>query len=272
MASVVISLERSSPVSRRTGAVLVFLILTVVLAEALVAFLDLYFGLAVHAAVLFSSLTLFSLKAKDLPGEHAPGDSAWDVLPAICFVPMLRILSASMPIKAVEPAYWTALTGGPLLWGLFLVARRLGVSRSTLGWSIRDWPVQALLGLSGAGLGLLGFALLSPEPHFTDSWQQVLTVSLVLVVFSAFTEEAVFRGLIQGLLQKAAPTYSVAGSSILFSAAYLGAERMSYIPFMTAVGLYFGWATRRTKSVVGVSVAHALTKLGMFVVWPMLLG
>ena len=272
MVSVITSLERPALVIRRTGAVLVFLILTVVSAEALIAFVDLYFGLAVHAAMLLASLTIYSLKANSRPTDQASYDPFCEALPAVCLIPLLRILSATMPIKGLEPVYWIALTGGPLLLGLFLVARRLGVSRSTLGLSLGYWPAQALIGVSGACLGLVGFAVLSPEPPSMDGWQQILTVSLVLVVFSACTEEAVFRGLIQGLLQKAAPAYSVVGSSILFSATYLGAERISYVPFITAAGIYFGWGARRTKSVMGVSVAHALMKLGMFVLWPMVLG
>jgi uncharacterized protein len=258
-------------VSRRSPTHLAVYILAVVFAEAVIAFVDLYFGLALHALLLFVPLTHYSLKAEVHHGAGASDDPSWVALPAICFVPLLRILSATMPVKGIDPLYWTGLTGSALLLGVFAV-KRANLSWSTLGLSTRGWPAQVLMGSSGAGLGLLGFAVLSPPAAFGESRQQSLAVLLVLLAFAGLVEEVVFRGMIQGLLEKTHPAYSVLGSSILFSAAYLGSERISEAAFITVAGFYFGWWVKRTKSVVGVSLAHALMNLGMFVVWPLVFG
>lgn len=258
-------------VSRHSRTLLNFSILAVVSAEALAAFVDLYSGLALHSVVLLALLTVYSLRAtRGLPRD-ATGDPSMEALPAICIVPLLRILSATMAVKGIEPLYWTAFTAVPLLLGVFLTVKSLNISWPDLGVSGGDWGEQALIGLSGAGLGLVGFAVFSPQPMFVATWQQILAVSLVVVVFAAFVEEVVFRGLLQSSLERVTPRYSVLGSSILFSAAYLGSDEISFVPFITAAGFYFGLLAKRTKSVVGVSVAHALMSVGMFVVWPVLL-
>lgn len=229
-------------------------------------------GLAWHAVIAFCLLTHYAAQAGKLKRSPGTADPALESFPAILMVPLLRILSATMPVKALDPLYWPALTGAPLLLAVALSAKALNLRRATLGLCLPSWPVQALIGSSGLLLGLAGFVLASSEVHVNDGGVNIVTVSLILVVFASVLEEVLFRGLIRGSLEKVSPAYSVGASSLLFTACYLGSGPILQLAIIAPAGLYFGWCAKRTRSIVGISLAHALMKLGMLVIWPMVFG
>lgn len=84
--------------------------------------------------------------------------------------------------------------------------------------------------------------------------------------FGAFLEEIVFRGLIQGALDRAVGRVSIPLSTLLFIGAYVSAVPVSRLPFITLVGLYFGLCAWKTQCVLGISFAHAVMNLGLFVI------
>ncbi|MBW3590985.1 MAG: CPBP family intramembrane metalloprotease, partial [Actinobacteria bacterium] len=253
-----------SPPAAPTRTMLGGYIAAIVAAEALISWASVYAGLGLHGVVLCALLAHYSLRAGL--------DGSWDALVAVAFVPVLRILSASIPIRDIEPVYWSGLIGAPLLLGIGLAKKRFKLGWSDLGVYVDEWPAQALIGLSGAGLGLLAFVALSPLPEVSANSQHVLVAALLVVVLAGFIEELLFRGLIQGLLVRSGRVFSVLGSSALFAGVYFGSGSAGLLAVFAAVGLYFGWCVQRTGSIAGVSAAHALMSLGIFVVWPAVFG
>jgi len=90
----------------------------------------------------------------------------------------------------------------------------------------------------------------------------------ILIVFTGFAEELLFRGLLQHLAGEVFGSMGFLLSSLLFAIVYLGALDGTYILFVALAGLLFGWCVRRTGSIWGVVGAHSAISVGVAYVWP----
>ena len=91
----------------------------------------------------------------------------------------------------------------------------------------------------------------------------------LLVVFSGFLEELMFRSLLQS--QAVAAFGAPLGLTLttgLFTTLYLGTLNPAYAVFMGAVGLFFGYCVYKTNSVWGVVAAHSLLKVMLLLLLP----
>jgi membrane protease YdiL (CAAX protease family) len=142
---------------------------------------------------------------------------------------------------------------------------------STIRLWTRSWGVQVLIALTGPLLGLAALQTGLPENPLLGTPGQVVGAGVILGVFGGMLEELLFRGIVQGVLGRVSGNYALISSNLLFVAFYLGSGRVAYVLVVGLAGLYFGWCAKRTRSVVGVAVAHALMNVAMLV-GPMVLG
>ncbi len=224
------------------------------------------------------ALLAFILMNHYLVYNPASGDTASRVdrwrdakaLPILALVPLLRLLSLVMPIRDMPQLTWYPLIGVPLLVAVGLTVRLLHLSPEMIGVIPRLSFAQVAIALSGVPLGLAGFLLFRPVPlidHF--DWGAVLIAALILLIFTGFAEELIFRGLLQGALQRALGPLGLVWSTVLFSGTYIGSHSLSYLLFITGVGSYFGWCVRRSGSIWGVVLAHAAITIGMLLIFPL---
>jgi membrane protease YdiL (CAAX protease family) len=219
------------------------------------------------AGALCSAIVLVILLSHYVLMEQAPYRR---VLPVLALIPLLRLLSFTMPTRHVALIYWFAMVGVPLLIAAFLTARLLGLSRASLGLSKGSWPPQALITLSGLPLSFAAFLLLRPEPLVARlDWQQALIGALVLIIFAGFTEEVIFRGMLQSVVSETVGSAALFYSSLVFAVTYIGSQSWSFVFFMGLVGLFFGWCAKRTDSIWGVVLAHSTLVIGLLLVWPL---
>ena len=189
---------------------------------------------------------------------------------ALALLPLLRMLSVTMPVRLLPQISWYALIGVPLLLGVVITARVLDLSAFRLGLRVQGWwPWQPLIALSGLPLAVIALALMRPQPLIarTDvGVGPVLVSALILLIFVGFTEELVFRGVLQHVAVDVFGRAGLVWSSALFAFMYLGSLSPSYVLFMLLVGLFFAWCVDRTGSLWGVAVAH-----GVFVILVLLI-
>ncbi len=218
--------------------------------------------------ILFHAILVLALLSHYVIREQAPYRRA---LPALALVPLMRILSLTMPIREVPQIYWYAMVGVPLLLAVTLTARLLDLSRNSLGLRLPSWRPQMAITSSGLPLSLAAFILLRPEPLIAGlDWRDVAIGSLILMIFTGFTEEIIFRGILQQVANEILGPAGVLCSSILFATMYIGSLSLSYMLFIGLVGLFFGWCVNRTGSIWGVVLAHSILNIGMILVWPFL--
>lgn len=192
------------------------------------------------------------------------------LLPVLALAPLLRILSVTMPVRDVPQIYWYALVGAPLLVAALLTARLLGLSWAKLGFRTASWPPQVLIALSGLPLSILAFLILRPDPLSAElGLREAIVGSVILIIFTAFLEEFIFRGLLQGVAVGMFGRAGILYSSALFAATYIGSLSLSYVLYMASIGLFFGWGVHRTRSIWGAVIAHSILSVGMVSGWPL---
>jgi membrane protease YdiL (CAAX protease family) len=221
-------------------------------------------GIVCDAVLLGLLWTHYVLASRGGARSLVPAQPLPRALPALALLPLLRILSVTMPVNVLPQISWYALIGVPLLLAVVLTARVLDLPASSLGLRVPGqggWPGQALIALSGLPLAVIAFSLMQPEPLIARTEVRVgpvLVDALILLLFVGFAEELLFRGLLQ---QVAVDVFGRAGllwSSALFAFMHLGSLSPSYVLFMLLVGLFFAWCVERTGALWGVAVAHGV--------------
>ncbi len=147
----------------------------------------------------------------------------------------------------------------------FLSVRRLDGVGYSIGWG-RGWTFQvafnflvtaALVIPLGESIGFIRF-----EPH----WSQARTlpfVGLGILLFTAWPEEFVFRGLLQNILSRTTRSENAGWmiASTLFGLAHIPNGHFPnwrYVLLATIAGLFYGRAWRKTGSLFPAALVHAL--------------
>jgi membrane protease YdiL (CAAX protease family) len=93
-------------------------------------------------------------------------------------------------------------------------------------------------------------------------WNTFAGLSIAILLFTAWPEEFLFRGLLQNLLSKASKS-DVAGwwtSSVLFGLSHItnmGFPNWRYVILATLAGLLYGWTWKKSGSIFASALVHA---------------
>jgi len=193
------------------------------------------------------------------------------LLLALAFAPLIRLLSFALPLTHFPQIYWYLITSVPLFVAAFLAARTLRFSPRELGLNLRGIPLQLVIGLTGLTFGYIEYQILAPAPLAKGfTWGQIWLPALILLISTGLLEELIFRGLLQRSATETLGRYAVLYVAILFAVLHFGYKSLVDVVFVLGVGLFFGWIVARTGSIVGVTLAHGLTNITLFLVMPFL--
>jgi membrane protease YdiL (CAAX protease family) len=90
------------------------------------------------------------------------------------------------------------------------------------------------------------------------------------MVCTGFSEELIFRGIMQ---RAAVETFGETGwlyVAAIFSMMHMGHASWVDIPFVFGVSLFFSWVVSKTGSILGVTISHGLTNIILFLILPLL--
>jgi membrane protease YdiL (CAAX protease family) len=233
-------------------------------AELLTTFADPRLGISIHCLLLATLLFQSALSKRQ---ERRA------LLVSLAFAPLIRILSLSLPLAGFPVLYWYLLTSVPLFAALWVAAPALGYSWPDLGLHLRGLPLQILIGLTGLFFGAVEYHILRPAPLAPAlAWNQIWWPALVLLVSTGLLEEMIFRGLQQRAAAETLGRFGMAYVALLFAVLHIGYRSLADLLLVLGVGLFLGWVVQRTRSLVGVTLAHGLTNIMLFLVMPFLLG
>ncbi len=239
-------------------------LLAVAVAELLTTYTQPRNGLVLHGA-----LVLILVVHTALTWERP----AYQFLMALTFAPLIRLLSLSLPMARFPQVYWYMITSIPLFATVWMAMGRLGLDWDSVGLNLRAWAAQIPISLVGLGLGYLEYQILKPRPLAAAfTWQQIWLPALILLVCTGFEEEIIFRGLMQRTTDDSLGRWSIVYVSTLFAVLHIGYRSFADVVFVFAVAMFFGYSTRKTKSIIGVTMAHGLTNIVLFLVAPFLVG
>ena len=231
-------------------------------AEFVTALADARLGVLMHALILAALLLSAAFVASSTHRELSL---------ALSLAPLIRILSLSLPLGDVSLTYWYAVVAVPLLVGAVVVARTLNLSRQGVGLSLRSVPTQLMVGCTGFAFGFIEYFILKPDPLIdTFSWGAIWVPALILMVATGFTEEFVFRGVIQAAVRPSLGAGAIVYVSAVFAILHIGYQSVPDVAFVFAVALFFAWVVMRTRSILGVTLSHGITNIVLFLFAPFL--
>jgi membrane protease YdiL (CAAX protease family)/uncharacterized protein YgiM (DUF1202 family) len=195
--------------------------------------------------------------------------SYYKLLLALTFVPLIRILSLSLPLAGLPIVDWYFVISVPIFVAAYLSKRALGFSWREIGLNPGRLRLQAPVALTGLVLGWVEYQILQPDPlvqnlTLTQLWVPVA----ILLVSTGFFEELIFRGLMQSAATLAIGRLGILYVAILFTVLHVGWKSSLDMLFVLGVGLYFGWIVWKTRSLLGVTLAHGLNNVVLFLVLP----
>ena len=236
------------------------------LAEILTTFVSPLVGMILYGLVLIALLVQSSIGAKKRMHHF---------LVILSILPLIHLLAMTVPLSNFDPIFWYLLIGVLLSVIIFIIARLTGLKGSTIGLRItrKELPLQLLIGLTGFGIGFVGYLILRPGSYLPNfSWGIYLVTGLILLVFAGLLQEVIFRGLLQISTTQILGRFGILYVALLFSLLYLGFYSFWFFLFVFLVGLAFGVIAARTRSLVGVSISHGLANVSLFLLFPLLMA
>lgn len=152
----------------------------------------------------------------------------------------------------------------------FVLRRRVNGIGYSIGWG-KSWGLYVLGSLIvfgciaiplGRGMHFIEFA-----PRW-GAWSSLPVVTLEILLFTAWPEEFLFRGLLQNMLSRASKSdlagwWTAAG---MFGFAHItngGFPNWKYVILASIAGIFYGWTWRKTGSIFASALVHA----GVDVTW-----
>ncbi|NDJ85677.1 MAG: TIR domain-containing protein, partial [Chloroflexi bacterium] len=237
-------------------------LVAIIFAESITMLVDPFFGL------ILQSILLITMYVHAAPIWQTP---LRRFILGLAMVPLIRLISLSVPVSALPQIYWYPLTGVLLLFAFLLAMRGMQLRPAAIlfRFPIRILPVQLLIGVLGLGLGYIEYAILQPE-LIVDlrEWREVIVIGAIVALSTGIVEELIFRGL---LLSTAVGLFGKAGiiyQALVFATLHLGYESVVVCLVAFAIGMVFGWIVESTRSLVGVALAHGLATAVAIVIMP----
>jgi len=244
----------------------------IIAAELITNFVDPEGGITLYTFILAGLILHFSV-ARD--------NSLRRLLLSLCLIPLVRVVGFSIPLGELRQIYWYPIIYTPLLAAIFVVMRHLNIRPAEVGLTIKQRQIrsQLLLATSGVAIGMVEYVILKPYPLISElNPTSVILPALILIIFTGFTEELVFRGLLQKVSGGVLGVWGgIIYVSVLFAILHVGYVQGVWhrtvwdVPFVFVIALFFAWIVKRTGSLVGVTLSHSLTNIGLFLIIPFLL-
>ncbi|MBI1884977.1 MAG: CPBP family intramembrane metalloprotease [Chloroflexi bacterium] len=234
-------------------------------AEIATTYVNAVLGLALHG-LLLSALFVAA-------GRGAAGAPLTEPLNRLLFsltlVPLIRILSLSLPLARFDQAYWYLMAGVPVFTATVVVMASLDLRPADVALRLRwsGWHLPVVL--LGCGLGIAEYHILRPDPLIDGlALRQFVLPALILLAATGFLEELLFRGVLQQTATAALGWAGVLYVSAVFAILHIGYRSGIDVAFVFAIALIYGWAVKRTGSIIGVSLSHGVTNIMLFLVVP----
>ena len=245
------------------NTILILYLFGIILAETLTTLSNPMVGVICHAVIL-TGLFMHSALTSSQTYRR--------ILVTLSLAPLIRIISLSLPLQDYIFSYWYMLVGAPLFLSAILVARNADLRPAEIGLNFSKWPLQILFGVVGIGLGYVEYQILRPQPLSNAlTLEQIWLPGLILVIFTGLLEEVIFRGLMQKAFVDGLGRFKgVLFVSIVFAVLHVGYQSALDVLFVFGVALLFGFIALRSRSILGVTLAHGLTNFSLFLVYPFL--
>lgn len=236
-------------------------------AELVTSLVNPNWGLLCHGVILFM---LFGHAAFLFPGKKR---SSY-FLTSIALAPLIRIVSLYAPLSKFYFLQWFLILSIPLFVSAYLLILVQDLNERDIGlvFRVRELPLQGAIGSTGLLFGYVEYLILKPNPLVGEfSLRALIAPILIMVVYTGFMEELIFRGIIQhNALEYFNSHLGILYPTILFTVMHIGNLSLPDILLVFLIGYFYASAVRFTGSLIGVSISHGLTNILLFLLMPLL--
>ncbi len=238
-------------------------LLAITAAEVITVTIGPVWGIVCHIIVLVA-LILHSGLASERAYQQ--------LLLSLALVPLVRIISLSMPLANIPQVWWYPIVYSPLLIAALQVMRLLGYRLEQIGLNFKRISIQLAVALSGFVFGVVEYFILTTEAQATglilrETW---LLAACLLLTCTGFVEELMFRGVLQRSAVEAFGWWGIIYVSLLFAVVHLIHSSLIDIAFVFVIAVFFGWVVNKTGSLFGVILSHGIANIVLFLVAPLL--
>jgi hypothetical protein len=235
----------------------------VTIGEYLTAAVEPKLGVPFHSVVL-----LVVLLHGAVTGETQLRNFIW----VMALAPLIRVMSLSLPLSGLPFILWYFVISIPLFASAFVLVRTLGYTRQDLMLEFKNLRWQPLIMVLGPLLGLCEYLILRPTPLIDSlSVGTFALPALILLVSTGFSEELIFRGIMQRAAEPLMSRWPAAiYVNLVFAVLHAGYLSIFDVIFVFIVGMLFSWFSLRTRTLLGVTLTHGLVNQFLFLVVPFL--
>jgi len=229
------------------------------ISELIIFYLDINLGLFLHISTFISLMVHFYITRK--------ADTSRLYL-AISLVPLIRILSLTIPLDGIRLIFWYPVIGLPLLTSAVMVVKLAGFKYHQLGFKINNVYIQLTISLIGLPLGLVGYAILRPASIYrTFSLTEVYLSIIIFILCTGFLEEFIFRGLIlHAALRELGNTPSLIYVSFIYAVLQITNGSLLYVIYAFLISILFAKIFLWQRSIFGLSLAHGLYNISLYLI------
>ena len=253
-----------SYISRRDRQVLLAPIIVIISAEILI-----YSGHMLTGAVLHViTVLLLSLLLMWFPRSHV--SMSFQIL---ALLPIIRLLNISIPVFSEVTLSYFIFIYLPLLLPAYVAIRHQDRDLSQIGLTSQRLPIYIPLSILVGGIMGWGESMIIDAGNLMPdlSFASLLKLSLVMILIVGFTEELIFRSLLQTRMEDSFG--KVAGlliASLLFGVMHSGYGTFYEILYTFLMGIVLGYMFQRTGSLPLVSLTHGFVNIFLFGLIPLL--
>lgn len=254
-----------------TKHILILYLIALIMAEYLTAYVNKSWGLNLHILILVALL---------LNSILVNSQNVTYLLQSLMVVPTIRIIGLFLPILQINPILWLPIIAIPIFISCIVIMRNQKLSLKDVGlsWGRLIWnginlggiSIQLIIGFTGVLTGIWEYFILRPDPliqQFTPTL--IIGTGLILLISAGLAEELLFRGIIQrNAINATSTVFALIYVSLLFTTMNIGWLSIPDLLFVFILGIGYGYCVIKTKSIFGVSLAHGLTNVLLFVVMP----
>ncbi len=222
------------------------------------------YGIAVHAFILF--LLLFH------SAVIAPRDPEFSqLLVVLILAPLIRILSLAMPFRYLSYIVWFAIISIPVYLAIFTCMYLQGMRPDDIALvppRPRYLPLELGMIICAVPVGIAEYQILKPGAIIEPQLEALLVPALIMIVCTGFLEELAFRGLMQYHATRTMGFAGIVLISALFGLLHIGNLTILDVLLAGRIGFVFALVVRKTGSIYGVSIAHGVINIVLFLVAP----
>lgn len=193
---------------------------------------------------------------------------------ALAPIPLIRIISAAMPLTGISEISGFAVVGVPLFIAGIMVAKMIGLTPNEMGLRLNKPLKQLLLALAGLPLGFVEYLIAKPGMEDAPGTPgNIIIWVLIIILFTGLLEEFLYRGILfHVLLRLQGKKSAILFTSLLYAAMTISGKSFLNTICVFLISVLFCRIFVCFKSLSGLSLAHGLINITLYIICPYIFG